>query len=84
MKVDKCQQKIAETQAHMALMDSYWFLANAIDDNQTVPIDKILVLCQYMLTSYLTTYPEQRDIQVQVQQLLLQLMPSGELTDAVG
>ena len=78
---DDMQAKIEKTRADMALMDAYWFLANAMDDDKEIPIDKVLVLCQYMLTSYLATIPEQRDIQVQVQQLLLNLLPNGELSD---
>ena len=69
-----------ETSAHnVALVDMYWLLVNAAEDETKLPMDKILLLLQYMLTSYLSTVPEQRDTQVDVLKLLRDLLPKTDL-----
>ena len=52
MSNDDMTKKIEKTRADMALMDAYWYLANAMDNEQEIPVDKILLLVQFMLTSY--------------------------------
>ena len=80
MSNDDMTKKIEKTRADMALMDAYWYLANAMDNEQEIPVDKILLLVQFMLTSYLVIDPDQRDIQLQVQKLLIQILPEMALS----
>jgi len=71
-----------DTSAHnVALVDMYWLAVNAYENDTKIPVDKILLLVQYMLTSYLSTVPEQRDTQVEVLELLREILPQVELPD---
>ena len=79
MKID---DKIAHTQLKVSLVDAYWYLTDAFEEGKDIPIDKILVLGQYMLTAYLSTVPEMTDVQVQVLELLRKILPETPLPDA--
>ena len=71
--------KIAQTQLKVSLVDAYWYLVDAFEDGKEIPVDKILVLGQYMLTAYLSTVPEMTDVQVQVLELLRKILPETPL-----
>ena len=58
------------------LTEAYWAL---LSDSDAVDPDKLLLLFQYMLTSYLSTLPPQRAVQVQVLDLLRGLLPKVQL-----
>ena len=77
---DEMNKKIEKTRADMALMDAYWYLANAMDNEQEIPVDKVLLLVQFMLTSYLVIDPAQRDVQLEVQKLLIEILPGMSLS----
>ena len=77
---DEMNKKIEKTRADMALMDAYWFLSNSIECEQEIPVDKVLLLVQFMLTSYLVIDPDQRDVQLQVQKLLIEILPRMTLS----
>ena len=77
---DEMNKKIEKTRADMALMDAYWYLANAMDNEQEIPVDKVLLLVQFMLTSYLVIDPVQRDVQLEVQKLLIEILPGMSLS----
>ena len=77
---DEMNKKIEKTRADMALMDAYWYLANAMDNEQEIPVDKVLLLVQFMLTSYLVIDPVQRDVQLEVQKLLIEILPEMSLS----
>ena len=70
---------VAQTQLKVSLVDAYWYLTDAFEQGDDIPIDKILVLCQYMLTAYLSTVPEMTDVQVQVLELLRKILPETPL-----
>ena len=78
----KSNDKIAHTQLNVSLVDAYWYLVEAFEEDKEIPIDKILVLGQYMLTAYLSTVPEMTDVQVQVLELLRKILPDSPLPDA--
>ena len=73
--------KIVQTQIKVSLVDAYWYLTDAFEEGKDIPIDKILVLGQYMLTAYLSTVPEMTDVQVQVLELLRKILPESPLPE---
>ena len=75
----RSNDKIARTQLQVSLVDAYWFLTDALEEDRDIPIDKILVLGQYMLTAYLSTVPEMTEVQVKVLELLRQILPQNPL-----
>ena len=77
---DEMNKKIEKSRADMALMDMYWYLAKAMDNEQEIPVDKVLLLVQFMLTSYLVIDPAQRDVQLEVQKLLITILPDMSLS----
>ena len=72
--------KIRQTELDMVLTDVYWATVNGLNDDKVDP-EKVLVLIQYMLTAYLSTFPDMSDVQVQVLELLRQVLPQDPLPD---
>ena len=73
--------KIQSAAHASSLVDVYWLLVSASEGETRIPIDQILLLCQYMLSSYLSTVPEQREVQVEVLKLLREILPQSQLPD---
>ena len=70
---------IVQFEFDSGLTDEYWALL-CDSDSDSVDPDRILLMIQYMFTAYLSTLPDQQDVQVQVLALLRELLPKLPLS----
>ena len=63
---------ISQFEFDSGLTDDFWLM---LGDPDAIGPDRILLMIQYMLTAYLSTLPDQQDVQVQVLALLRELLP---------